>query len=145
MRVLLTGSRDWKKRGPVEMMMLGMKQLYPDVHFILGDCPRGLDAIALAICKDHDLSHFVHVADWQKFGRGAGPERNGRMVKDKPDVAFAYRVQEKSPGTDNCIGQAQRKGIPSYIMRDLPNLMKDGTVQVAGTKGYRYNSEVEGP
>lgn len=142
MRVLLTGSRTWKKRAPIEAMMLGLSVVYPKVHFILGDAPNGLDKFAREICKDHGLSHVVHEAHWDKLGKSAGHERNGRMVKDRPDVAFAFRMDGVSRGTDDCIEQARQAGIPSYIMRPLPVFNGE---PVPGTKGYRYNSAVEGP
>lgn len=123
------------------MMILGMKVMYTDLHFILGDCPTGLDKIARDICEEFMIDHTVHVAYWDKFGKGAGHERNGRMVADKPDVAFAYREEGRSPGTDNCIEQARHSGIPCYTIRPLaPQL----GMTVDGIKGYKYNSEVEG-
>ncbi len=118
------------------MMILGMKVMYNDLHFILGDCPTGLDKIAKDICEEFMIPHTVHVADWS-LGKSAGPKRNGLMVADKPDVAFAYREEGRSPGTDNCIEQARHAGIPCYIIRPLEN---PTAITVAGTKGYKYNS-----
>ena len=141
MRVLLTGSRVWNKRGPIEALILGLKATHPDVHFILGDNPKGLDGIALAVCKQHSIPYTVHEAHWDTLGKGAGPERNGRMVKDGPKVAFAFREEGRSPGTDDCIEQARHAGIPCYIIRPLPVFTGE---PVAGIKGYKYNSEVDG-
>ena len=122
------------------MMILGMKVLYTDLHFILGDCPTGLDKIARDICEEFCISNEVYTADWG-IGKGAGPERNARMVAAKPDVAFAYREEGRSPGTDNCIEQARHSGIPCYTIRPLAPQIG---MTVDGIKGYKYNSEVEG-
>ncbi len=135
MRVLLTGSRTWKKRGPVEALMLGMR----DATFILGDNPSGLDAIAKKVAEDNKLSHIVKIADWDKFGDGAGPKRNGDMVAEKPNVAFAFKQQAESVGTEDCMRKCVHAGVPVYLMTPI-DIDSPGMFKIPGTKGYRYNS-----
>lgn len=142
MRVLLTGSRDWTKRGPIEALMLGMKGAF----FILGDNPNGLDALALKVCREYNLPHIVLVAEWnshlgcrclnkERTCKFAGHRRNGDMVAQKPDVAFAFRNNGISRGTDNCVKQCLASGVPTYTIRQEdphPNPLE---------KGYKYNSK----
>lgn len=136
MRVLLTGSRTWVKHGPVEALMLGMK----DSHFILGDNPNGLDAIALSVALKHNLSVEVHTAHWNEQGKSAGHRRNGKMVEAKPNVAFAFKQQAESIGTEDCMRQCVAAGVPVYLITPVDS-NTSGMLTVAGTKGYRYNSE----
>lgn len=139
MRVLLTGSRTWKKRGPVETLMLGMK----DATFILGDNPNGLDAIALSVARDNDLTHIVKIAKWDEQGKSAGHRRNGEMVAEKPNVAFAFKQQAESVGTEDCMRQCVQAGVPVYLMTPV-DINTPGMYKIPGTKGYRYNSAFDG-
>lgn len=139
MRVLLTGSRTWKKRGPVEALMLGMK----DATFILGDNPNGLDALAKKVAEDHNLSHIVKIAKWDDIGRGAGPKRNSEMVAEKPNVAFAFKQQAESVGTEDCMRKCVQAGVPVYLITPI-DINSPGMLKSPGTKGYRYNSAFDG-
>lgn len=134
LRVLLTGSRTWTKPGPIKLLILGLKACYPDVHFILGDAPNGLDAIAKKVCEEEHVSHRIHIADWDILGKRAGHVRNGEMVKDHPDLAYAFRSNGESRGTDNCVKQCLAAKIPTYTVQQnepFPDPL---------AKGYRYNS-----
>lgn len=135
MRVLITGSRTWKKRGPIEALIKGM----PTATFILGDNPAGVDAIARDVCWNNKIEYLVKEADWDKYGRGAGPKRNGEMVAEKPDVAFAFRDEGNSPGTDDCVRQCFFAGIPVYRMMPISE-KTEGVYKFSGTKGAKYNS-----
>jgi hypothetical protein len=48
-------------------------------------------------------------ADWRRFGRGAGPIRNGQMLKSLPTLVVAFRG---GIGTANMIKQARNAGVP---------------------------------
>lgn len=123
MKVMITGSRDWnlKQRGPIEAQMKGLMLL--KVEFCLGDCPTGVDAIAYKVCKDTKyLQYHEHKAKWDEHGKAAGPIRNREMIACKPDVCFAFRTEGVSDGTDDCVYQANVAGIPTYIMRKMPDL-----------------------
>ena len=52
-------------------------------------------------------------AEWNKFGRAAGPMRNKRMLIDgKPDMVFAFHDDiENSKGTANMIKITREAGI----------------------------------
>lgn len=147
MKVILTGSRDWPKRGPVLALMRGLAAEDGFEEFVLGDCPTGLDAIALKICEDLGYAHKKFIAHWDQYGRAAGPRRNGHMIAYARQnlstrvICFAFRTDGISQGTDDCMAQARQAGVPTYLIRALPTY----TMTVPGTKGYRYNSEVEGP
>ncbi len=52
-----------------------------------------------------------HPADWDRYGRGAGPIRNREMVESGADVCLAYPLGE-SPGTRGCMALATAAGIP---------------------------------
>lgn len=117
MKVLISGSRTWKKTGPIEVALLGLKALYPDLEVIVGDCPTGVDKIVWDMCQKHTILGYRFFADWKMYGLKAGPIRNREMVSEKPDLCYAFRDEGPSPGTDDCVRQAMEAGIPTYIIR----------------------------
>lgn len=149
MKVLITGSRTWTKKGPIEALMRGM----PEATFILGDNPAGVDAIALEVARDYKLKHVVKLAHWSlhegcycrdktQSCKFAGHRRNGDMVAAGPQVGFAFRNEGASPGTDNCILQCYFAGVPIY--RILPTSANTEGVGKITTKKQPYNSMLEG-
>lgn len=88
--VVITGSRHWDNRAAIERVMIGAECL------IVGDCPdqrgprlikqgaaiRSADAIATLIAKEWDIIAVVCEADWEKYGRAAGPRRNRVIAQE---------------------------------------------------------------
>lgn len=56
-------------------------------------------------------------ADWDKYGRSAGPIRNGEMLKQgKPDLVVAFHDDiENSKETKDMVRQAREAGIPVEV------------------------------
>lgn len=96
----------------------------------VGDCPTGVDAMVRDWIKVNDLPHRVYEADWDRYGKGAGPIRNRNMLlgingsPSTPESLPAIRRADlllafpqpgsypyKGSGTWNCIGQAWELGI----------------------------------
>lgn len=98
--VVITGSRKWTDRAAIERAMAGAELL------IVGDCPTGADALALAIAFEWDIFPIVFAAskkraaelatlwkrtnqraairtpaaDWEVHGKHAGPMRNREIA-----------------------------------------------------------------
>lgn len=75
---------------------------------------RGADKLGAAWAARNDVPVEKYPADWNRYGRGAGPVRNKQMiVEGKPDlvVAFSYDIKN-SKGTANMIAQARRYDLP---------------------------------
>jgi len=73
---IITGSRDFTDSHAIEDFAERAAQ--PHNKFVLGDA-RGADSMMLAALKRHGGHGFVLRADWKKYGKFAGPERNARM------------------------------------------------------------------
>ena len=92
-----------------------------------GDCRvkgyrAGADRWAHEWCFRHpdviEVMYPVRKAEWQTFGKGAGPRRNERMVKAGGDLLLAFPLEgprERSKGTWNCIDLARAHNIPVVI------------------------------
>lgn len=111
-RVLICGSRDFFNKKLIEDNIKGFP---PDTVIIQGGA-RGADTLAKQIAEQHGFSCIEFAADWAKYGKAAGPIRNGQMLKEgKPDIVYAfYTDYEGSKGTRNMVDQAIRAGITVY-------------------------------
>jgi catechol 2,3-dioxygenase-like lactoylglutathione lyase family enzyme len=123
-RVLVTGSREWVDIVSPRVVLFhvlfvvtqGQRPAALPVLFHGG--ARGLDRIAAAIWGNwhYPLRPFlVTQSEWSTQGKRAGHLRNGKMVAARPDVCLAFPIR-KSPGTRNCIAQAEAAGIPTITI-----------------------------
>jgi hypothetical protein len=137
MRVLVTGSRDWDDPAAVAKALDDafdeMTVNSADTEFVVvhGACPTGADQHAsewVQAMNDGDFGWIVseerHPADWSR-GRGAGPERNLRMVQTGVDLCLAFigpctsprcgRVDRNHPshGATGCANLAAATGVPT--------------------------------
>ena len=78
-----------------------------NLFLVLGDA-NGVDTQAKSWAERYKVPHKVHRADWETFGKAAGPLRNGEMIKEA-DALLAF---PGGRGTENCTNQAIQKGIP---------------------------------
>lgn len=87
MRLLVCGSRDWTDDIAVEAVI---KYFEPTV--ICQGEARGADLIAKSIAIKLGIDFVGYKADWKTYGKGAGPVRNTRMLKQfRPDVVVAFK------------------------------------------------------
>ena len=57
-------------------------------------------------------------ADWQKHGKAAGMIRNTEMLKEsEATVLIAFRVNGPSPGTDDSVAKARKKGLRVIVVK----------------------------
>jgi hypothetical protein len=54
-----------------------------------GDCPTGVDHFVDEYMRGFGLEVLSHPAEWTRYGRSAGPIRNGVMVRQDGVVALA--------------------------------------------------------
>jgi len=89
------------------------------LEFISGKA-RGADSLGEEFAREHGYRVKEFPADWNKYGRAAGPIRNKQMAEyaaqaDK-GVLFAF-WDGKSPGTKNMINTAKKLGLDVHIVR----------------------------
>jgi len=84
-------------------------------EIIHGCCPTGADALAQEFIERNELTASHFPAEWNKYGKAAGPMRNKHMV-EAGDLLIAF-WDGKSRGTGGIIQQAERASLPTHIMR----------------------------
>lgn len=113
MRILVTGSRDWDKPEFIEKILGGYRELIPAPMLVVGACPSGADRYAEEIWSDQwQLPIERHPADWESWGKSAGPRRNQQMVNLGADLCLAF-LKDGSRGTTDCGNKAILAGIPT--------------------------------
>lgn len=110
MRVLVTGSRDWKDVGIVREALRVTAQ---DGATLVHGGARGLDTIAGRVAEQLGYTVEVHPAAWSR-GKRAGIERNAKMVALGADYCFAFPLPQ-SIGTWDCAKRAKAAGIPTFV------------------------------
>lgn len=114
MRILVTGSRDWFD----DLYITGILDNYTDtpVTLVSGGCPTGADYICENYAAWRGWQIEEHPAEWDKYGKKAGPIRNAKMVALGADVCLAF-IKNRSRGATTTAWMAQEAGIPTQVWR----------------------------
>lgn len=109
-KILVTGDRNWDDYATIEMTL---SRFHEDgsVLVITGGA-HGADIMADTAAKALGYENHVEQAQWQRYGKAAGPVRNEVMLDMKPDLVIAFHNDlEKSKGTRHCLQEAKKRGI----------------------------------
>ena len=125
MKVIIAGSREI-----VDLDIDAVVKMsgYEVAEVVCGMC-RGVDMLGRAWAKSKGIPVKEFPADWDQFGRAAGPIRNGQMAS-YADALIAVMIPE-SRGTLNMI-KTMRKEV-----------LKDVYVLIATDDGYREKPGVQ--
>lgn len=114
MKVLVCGSRHFSDTNLLYDVLDKQHKEIPIDCVVEGDA-RGADRIAGFWAKKNKIDLKIYPADWDKYGKAAGPIRNKQMLGEGPDLVIAFRGPN-SRGTQNMIDQATRENIPVHII-----------------------------
>lgn len=117
MRILITGSRHEHDPKIVwDAINEEFTGLYSEAVIVHGACPHGgVDESAARWAHYVCATEEPHPADWERFGKAAGPKRNQAMVDLGADICLAF-PGPSSRGTWDCVKRARRAGIPTRIV-----------------------------
>lgn len=116
MKVAFSGDRHYRPEyfGLVYCELQKLDPLQDEI--VVGDCKTGVDHIVWLLAVhvfgwNCDNLHVKH-AEWERFGRGAGPIRNKEIIRERPDYLVGIHSNiAASKGTKDCLKQAQEAGI----------------------------------
>lgn len=74
----------------------------------------GADALGERYAQERGLQVELHPADWDAYGRAAGPKRNEQMA-EVADALIAF-WDGQSRGTANMINVARKKGLKAFVV-----------------------------
>lgn len=116
--IIITGSRDWSDERPITRAVVGADLV---VH---GGC-RGADRMAECAARCQGIPTLPMPANWDRYGRSAGPRRNQRIVEVAVALAdcghdvsaYAFPLRE-SRGTYHCANALLEAGIKVTYVDD---------------------------
>lgn len=117
-RVIIAGGRNFSNvmlfRNTIRKYLSDIED---EIEIVSGGC-SGADTMGEWFAEDNDLKLTVFEADWDKYGKAAGPIRNEQMAKYAAEsdrgILIAFPIG-KSPGTRNMIKLANQYGLEVYV------------------------------
>lgn len=115
MKVLVCGDRNWINEAPIRERLSKL----PKDTIILEGGARGADTLARHAAEFLGLKVIEFPADWDKYGRAAGPIRNEQMIDEGPGLVIAFHPDiSKARGTADTVGRAKRRNITVEIISE---------------------------
>ena len=118
-RLLIAGGRDYADWDHFEDCLLS--ELEPSLHsgekiVLIHGAAKGADAMADRWAAENKVEVLRFPADWQAYGKSAGPIRNGLMIEQgDPDRALLF---PGGPGTRDIMLKLFNAGIPFTFAGD---------------------------
>ena len=138
--VIICGSRTFNKGLIFPYVLRSLYPIRKEIEIWEGGCPTGADAYAKLFAEYYGLKHRQFKADWDRFGKAAGPIRNSTMREAAIEVGECYCYafwDGRSPGTADMVEKAKEYGIPTkvHIYRSLDLYFTDELVSWQDTWG----------
>ena len=107
MKLAIVGSRDF---NDYELMKEYIQSKFnlSELDAIVSGGAKVADSLAAKFAQDHDIGLIVKKAEWDKYGRAAGPMRN-KLIIQEADAVVAF-PSAQSKGTLNSINLARKLG-----------------------------------
>jgi len=121
MKILCCGDRHWTNKERIREILISYP---PDTVVIEGEA-SGADKLCKEVAKSLGMTVIPVPADWNKYGRAAGPIRNKLMLDIKPEIVIAFHNNiQSSKGTKNCLMQARQRGIRTLVLTEKEEVNK---------------------
>lgn len=113
MKVIIAGPRDLS----VTHKEIGRAILNSgfDVTEIISGGASGIDSCAIAFAQNNKVPFSVCYANWQEYGRQAGPVRNREMAKQADALIIVKRKGTWTRGTRNMHQTALEFALPTHV------------------------------
>lgn len=120
----VSGSRKWKDAGAI---LTRLVELEPQLAVVIEGGAPGADRIAgkwASRARKRGVAWVRFPADWDRYGKKAGPVRNAQMVTyllQAAELGWEPRLLAfplgASPGTRNMIEQCKAAGVHGVVVR----------------------------
>ena len=113
-RIIVAGGRDFTDYALLSETLDVILERYTlrEVQIVSGCC-RGADALGERYAREHGIPVVRFPADWQAYGKAAGPIRNRKMAEyasEGEGILVAF-WDGKSRGTASIIRLAEKYGL----------------------------------
>lgn len=111
MKLIIAGSRDLDVSLTSLERKINKLQLKPTI--IISGHSGNIDKLGEHYAAKHNLDCHLYIAEWEKYGKRAGPIRNSEMVSIADQALFFWDGVSK--GTLDCIRKMQETRKKYYI------------------------------
>ena len=84
-------------------------------EIVSGGCPSGADAAGERWASENDVGVLRFKAEWEKYGKAAGPIRNKKMAEYADALLLIW--DGKSPGSRNMREEMKKLGKKIYEVK----------------------------
>ena len=119
LRIIVAGSRAFNDYDILETTLLDYLKENNDNVTIISGAARGADQLGERFARQHGYNLKCFPAQWDVYGRSAGPIRNKDMAEyaaEECGVLFAF-WDGKSRGTKSMIDLAKKYGLEVHVVR----------------------------
>lgn len=113
MKIIIAGSRNFSDKNYIYKKLDILLSTIKDLEIVEGGC-RGVDLIAKQYAMDRNIPYKEFPANWEVYGKKAGPIRNREMAKYADGLIAFY--DGKSAGTGNMIKTAKENNLKIKIV-----------------------------
>lgn len=133
-RVIVTGCRHSYWIATARRAVVSLSKTHDGLVIVHGGA-MGIDKAFGDACRDLRIAVDIFPADWDRYGKGAGPIRNQAMVDAKASMCLAFHPDlAGSKGTGDCVRKAMAANIPVWLKSEdkegvRPRLLKQSDNQ----------------
>ena len=114
MRLLVCGGRNFDDRALMDWALDPYLPMPTTELLVIEGGARGADTMAREWAQKHGVTVMEFPANWEFFGKAAGPVRNNTMLRwGAPDVVVAL---PGGNGTAHVVRQARAAGIATVVI-----------------------------
>jgi len=116
-KVIVTGSRDWKDEAAIEQELALLKDEHPDLLVIHGTEP-GAESLVENVCSALEIATIIVTADYAEYQDLAIFKRNEVMLSVyDPHMLYCFCADiEKEPVLSEFIQKAQEKAVITKVV-----------------------------
>lgn len=108
--ILVCGGRDYDDRSALHGALSVLVHVLGgrDKVIIIHGAARGADTLAKRWAENNNVRQYGFPAQWDEYGKSAGPIRNREMLKEDPYVVLAF---PGGTGTADMVSVAREAGV----------------------------------
>ena len=109
-KIVVAGPRRFRNGSVVWDSLDKLREQFPDMVLLHGDCPTGVDRFAKMWAASRNVAQMIYPADWDAHGKAAGPIRNSTMAREADKAYVFWYAPEPSqhPGTCSLVREMER-------------------------------------
>ena len=114
MKIIIAGSRNFTDYQKLKTECDQFLQDHKNIEIVSGGHYKGADKLGIEYANEKGFDLIKFPAEWNKFGKAAGPKRNKEMAKYADALIVFW--DGKSKGTLNMINLAKEEALKIKII-----------------------------